>query len=58
LGLDLDGAAAETLDGRQDVVGGLGPTEGLLQFLGGPVGAALDLLFAQECEEALDLVDP
>ena len=70
--MDGDGTAAEPFDGREDIFGGLGPAEGLgigiagvdiggdgrLQLLGGAVSAALDLLLAEEREEALDLVDP
>ena len=70
--MDVEGAAAEAVDGGEDVVGGLGPAERLgigvsgvdvgvdggFQGLGGSMGAALDLLFGQEREEALDLIDP
>ena len=72
LSLDGEGTAAKPFDGREDVVGGLGPAEGLgvgvagvdiggdgrLQLLDGAVSTALDLLFGEEREEPLDLVDP
>src|SRR5512144_1444354 len=59
-------------DGRQDILGGLGPAEGFgvgiagidiggdcrLQLLDGAVSTALDLLFGEKREEPLDLVDP
>ena len=64
--------AAHRLDGSEDVVGGLGPAEGLgigvvrvdegldvvLELLGGAVHAAPDLLFGEQGEEALDLIEP
>src|SRR4051794_30014319 len=70
--LDRDGAMAKPLDGGEDVVGGLGPAEGLgigvagidvgsdrrFEFRGGAMGAAPDLVVGQQPEEALDLVDP
>ena len=63
---------AAALDGGEDVVGGLGPAEGLgigvvridegtdimLELLGGPVDAAPELLFGEQGEEALDLIEP
>ena len=72
IGLEVEGAAAEPSDRCEDVVGSLGPAEGLgigvagidigadgrLQLFGRPVSAAFDLLFGQQREEALDLVDP
>jgi hypothetical protein len=72
LSLDGQGAAAEASDRCEDVVGGLGPAEGLwvlvagvdvgvdgcFQLFGGAMGAALNLLLGQQREEALDLVDP
>src|ERR1700684_3842768 len=65
-------AAAEALDGCEDVIGRFGPAERLrrgisdfdisgdcgLQLGDGSMRAALDLLFGQEREEALDLIDP
>jgi len=67
--VDVEGAAAETLDGCQDIVGRLGPAErfwvrvvltderldGRDQFLDRRTSSSLDLLFG---EEALDLIDP
>src|SRR4028119_517897 len=72
LGLYGDGASAEPLDAGQDVVGGLGPAEGLrvcvasvdvggdrrLQLRRGAVCAAPDLLLGQQREEPLGLVVP
>ena len=72
MSLDGEGTAAKPFDGREDVVGGLGPAEGLgvgvagvdiggdccFQLLDGAVSTALDLLFGEEREEPLDLVDP
>ena len=68
----VERSSAEAVDGGEDIVGGLGPAErsglsvvGVDVLLDGgfelgrqSVGAALDLLFGQESEEALDLVDP
>src|SRR5438477_359780 len=68
----VERAAAEALDGCQDVIGGFGPAERLgrsisafdiggdraLQFGDGSMRTALDLLFGQEREETLDLIDP
>src|ERR1700730_14518297 len=65
-------AAAEAVDGREDVIGGFCPAERLgrgisdfdisgdrgFQFGYGSMRAALDLLLGQEREEALDLIDP
>ena len=70
-GLNVEGSLAESFDGSQDVVGGLGPLEGFrVGVAGGDVvvdggfelgrramGAALDPLLGQQREEALDLVD-
>ena len=70
--MDVEGSPTEAVDGGEDVVSGLDPAErsGLLVvgvdvlFDGGfelgrrSVGAALDLLFGQESEEARDLVEP
>src|SRR5262245_382584 len=72
LGVDVEGTAAEALDGGKDVVGCLDPTEGFgigvagvdegldrrHQLADRSVGAALDLLLRQVREEPLDLVDP
>ena len=63
---------AKALDGSEDVVGRSGPAErsgvsvvgldvafdGGFEFGGRAVGAALDLPFGEEREEALDLIDP
>src|SRR5580692_12358082 len=65
-------AAAEAFDGCEDVTGGFCPAERLgrgisdfdisgdrgFQVGYGSMRAALDLLFGQEREEALDLIDP
>ena len=65
-------AAAKAIDRCEDVIGRFGPVErrGLcvsdfdlgcdrgLQFSDGSMRATLDLLFRQEREEALDLIDP
>ena len=70
--VDVECSPAEAVDGGEDIVGGLGPAErsgiavagvdvlldGGFEFGRRSVGAALDLLFGQESEEALDLVDP
>ena len=70
--MGVERATAEALDGCQDVIGGFGPAERLglgisnfdvggdrgLEFCDGPMRAALDLLFGQEREIALDLIDP
>src|SRR5260370_41860182 len=70
--MGFQGAAAESVDGRQNVVGRLGPAQrpwvgvGLLdelldgrdQLFDRLVGAALDLLLGKQREEALDLIDP
>ena len=70
--MDVDGALTEALDGSEDVVGAFDPAErlrigvvrldvggdGRLEFRGGAVGAAPDLVVGQQSEEALDLVDP
>src|SRR5262245_5734336 len=72
LDVHVEGAAAEALDGGEDVVGGLDPAEGTRigvagvdeglnghhKFADRSVGAALDLFFRQERKETLDLVDP
>ena len=72
MGLDGDGAVTKSFDGGQDVVGGFGPAKGLgvgiagvdvggdsgLQRGSRAVGVALDLLVGEQCEAALDLVDP
>ena len=71
-GMNVEGSLAESFDGSQDVVGGFGPAEWLGIGVAGSdiavdggfelsrraMGAALDLLFGQQREEALDLVDP
>jgi hypothetical protein len=61
--------SAEALDGSEDVIGGLGPSEGLGISVAsvdkrcdvGPEGsgAAIDphSLIGKDCEEALDLVE-
>lgn len=68
----MDCAQAEALHGGEDVVCGLGPAEGLgigivgvdagadvaFEGTGRAVNPAPDLLVGQECEEALDLIDP
>src|SRR5438046_10337566 len=68
----VERAAAEALDGCQDVIGGFGTAERLgrsisafdiggdraLHFGDGSMRTALDLLFGQEREETLDLIDP
>ena len=68
----IEGTQAEAFDCGEDVVGGFGPTEGtwvgpdtvdvapngLLEFLGRAMDSASELPFGQECEEALDLVEP
>jgi hypothetical protein len=65
-------APAEALDGSEDVIGGLGPSErlriGIVSFDErgdvGPQGgnaaidATSDLLVGEEREEALDLIEP
>ena len=65
-------AVAEAFDGCEDVIGGFCPAERLgrgisdfdisgdrgFQVGYGSMRAALDLLFGQEREEALDLIDP
>jgi hypothetical protein len=70
--LDVECASAEAYNRGEDIVCGLGPPERLwigvagvdvggdggFQCLGGAVGTALDLLFGEESEEALDLIDP
>jgi len=70
--MGVECAAAEALDGCQDVIGGFCPAERLgrgisdfdigrdrdLQLGDGSMRAAFDLLFGQEREEALDLIDP
>src|SRR3974377_797689 len=72
LGLDGDRAVTKWLDGGKDVVGGFGPAKGFgvgiagvdvggdsgLQRGSRAVGAALDLLVGEQCDEALALVDP
>ena len=72
MGLDGDRAVTKPFDGGQDVVGGFGPAKRLgvgvagidvgrdrgLQRGSRAVSAALDLLVGEQCEEALDLVDP
>ncbi len=69
---DTKVSEAETLDGGLDVVGGFGPAQwrwigidgvdiaedGGFEVLGGSVNAAAQLLFGEEGEEALDLVEP
>ncbi len=66
------GSLAEAFDSGEDVVGALGPSEGLgigavgvevgcvgrLQFRGRPVCAAPDLIVGDQAKEALDLIDP
>src|SRR5947207_13229765 len=66
----VERAAAEALDGCQDVIGGFGPAERLgrsisafdiggdraLQFSDGSMRTALDALLGQEREETLDLI--
>jgi hypothetical protein len=68
----LLGSDAEALDRGEDVIGELGPAEGLgvgvvgvdegadggFELGGGTVDAAPDLFVGQEGEEALDLIDP
>ena len=70
--MDGECALAEASDGGADGVGGFCPARGLgvvvvgfdvaldggLEFGGGAVGAALDLLFGQEGEGSLNLVEP
>src|SRR5215831_3164486 len=70
--LSIECAATEALDGRQDVISGFNPAEWLglgisefdigrdrgLEFDDGSMRPALDLLFGQKREEALDLIDP
>src|SRR6266576_7049117 len=69
--LSVECAVTEALDGCQDVIGGFGPAERLgrsisafdiggdraLQFGDGSMRTALVLLFGQEREETLDLID-
>ena len=64
--------SAEAFDGSEDVIGGLGPFEGLgvgvvmtdevhdvgAQSLDAAIDAAPDLLVGDEREEALDLIEP
>ena len=68
----VQGAAAEALDGCQNVVGRLGPTYWLRvgvalldelldsrdQLFDRLVSAALDLFLGEQREEAFDLIDP
>ena len=70
MSLDGDATPAKPFDGRQDILGGLGPAEGRgvcvagvdigadsrPQLLDGAVSTALDLLFGEEREEPPDLV--
>src|SRR6516164_5712351 len=70
--LDLSIGSAEAFDGSEDVIGGLGPFEGLgigvvmtdevhdvgAQSLDAAIDAAPDLLVGDEGEEALDLIEP
>ena len=70
--LSIECAATEALDGRQDVISGFNPAEWLglgisefdigrdrgLEFDDGSMRPALDLLFGQKREGALDLIDP
>ena len=70
--LDLSIGSAEAFDGSEDVIGGLGPFEGLgigvvmtdevhnvgAQSLDAAIDAAPDLLVGDEREEALDLIEP
>ena len=68
----IEGTQTEAFDGGEDVVGGLDPAErsrvgvdgvdvapdGVFEFLGRAMDPAPELLFGQEREEALDLVEP
>ena len=70
--MDGECALAEASDGYGHGVGGFCPAgdlgvavegfdvalDGGLEFGGGEVGAALDLLFGQEGEGSLDLIEP
>jgi hypothetical protein len=70
--VDTGCSEAEALDTGQDLVGGLDPAKGLglgivaldeeadvaLEIGHGSVGTAPDLLFGQQGEPTLDLVDP
>ena len=72
LSLHVESSPAEASDGGEDIVCVLGPSERLgisiscvdvcidcsLQCFGGAMGSTLDLLLCEECEEALDLIDP
>ena len=68
----IECAQAEALNGGEDVVGGLCPTEGpgigvddvdigedgVFELSGGAMGAASQLLIGKQGEEALDLIPP
>ena len=68
----LEGAQAEAFDGGEDVVGGLGPLEGLgvgvdgvdrvpdslFKLLRGEMDAAAPLFFSEHRKEAFHLVQP
>ena len=70
--MDAERALAEAFDGRENVVGRLGPAErsgiavmafdvalnGGLEVGGGAMCAALDLALGKQREEALDLIEP
>ena len=72
LRVNLEGAPAEALDGRQNIIGRLGPAQRLRVVIlvpderldGGDqlfhrlVSAPFDLLLGEEGEEPLDLIDP
>jgi hypothetical protein len=67
-----ESGSGEASDGGQDLVCGFGPVEGFglavmdsnelvdcgFQLLNASVRAALDLALGEECEPALDLVEP
>jgi hypothetical protein len=68
----IESAAAKAFDACQDIIGGLDPSERLRifvlptderldrrdQLFDRRVSASLDLLFGQQREEALDLINP
>jgi hypothetical protein len=72
LGLGAECSKAKALDAGEDIVGGLGPTEwfwvpvssvdvsfdGCFEFGHGAKHAALEGSLCEQCEEALDLIDP
>jgi hypothetical protein len=72
MSLHVESSSAEASDRGEDIVCVLGPSERLgisiscvdvcidcsLQCFGGAMGSTLDLLLCEECEEALDLIDP